>query len=137
MFPPSEGKTNHAKNSTEAKDGMWRVQFLERSNLFGRQVQRERCYCVLEMVRFSCSDNRCGNPRLAQQPGQRKLGAGNATPFGNLPEAVHNFTVGCFSLQVHPLAELVRFIAFGGFALPGTGQATTCERAPGDDSDAL
>src|ERR1035441_3783210 len=80
-----EGKTNHSKNSTEAKDGIRRVRFFERSNLFGSQVQRERCYRVREMVRFTGSDNRCGDPRLAEQPGQRELGAGNATLFGNLP----------------------------------------------------
>ena len=113
------------------------VRFLERSNLFGRQVQRERCYCVLEVVRFSGSDNRCADSRLAQQPGQRKLGAGNATSFGNLSQLLHNFAVGIFRLQVHPLAELVGFIAFGGFALPGAGQATARERAPGDDADVL
>src|SRR5664280_1451423 len=114
-----KAKTNHAKNSTEAKDGMRRVRFLERSNLVGRQVQRQSCYCVLKMMRFSGSDNRCGDPRLAEQPGQRKLGAGNSTLFGNLPQVVHDFMVGLFRLQVHPLAELVCFIAFGGFALPG------------------
>jgi len=81
MLPPSEGKTNHAKNSTEAKDGMWRVRFLERSNFFGRQVQRERCCCVLEMVRFSGSDNRCGDPGLLSS--QASASWARETPRGS------------------------------------------------------
>ena len=63
---------------------MRRVRFLKRSNLFGRQAQRERCYSVLEMMRFSGSDNWRGDPRLTEQPGKRELGAGNAAPAGNL-----------------------------------------------------
>src|ERR1035441_2817479 len=45
--------------------------------------------------------------------------------------------VGFLRVRVHALAELVCFVAFGGFALPQTSQAATGERAPGDDSDAL
>jgi hypothetical protein len=51
------------------------VRLLKSSDLFGTQVQRERCYGVLEMVRLGGADNWRGDPRLAEQPGKRDLRA--------------------------------------------------------------
>jgi len=47
-------------------------------NLLYREEERE-------MMRFGGSDNWRGDSRLAEQPGKRKLGSGNAAPAGNLP----------------------------------------------------
>src|ERR1017187_5189565 len=123
-------------NSTEAQDRVRRIRLLERSNLFRRQAQRQRCYGVLKMMWLGCANNGRSH-RLAEPPSESKLRAGNATLFCDLTQAVHNFTVSFFALRVHALPELVRFVAFGVFVLPWTSQAATRERAPGNDADTL
>src|SRR5208337_2280840 len=100
------------------------------------QAERERCYGVLKMMRLGCANNGRGD-RLAEQPGESQLRAGNATLFCDLTQAVHNFTVSFFALRVHALPELVRFVTSGVFALPRTSQTATRQRAPGNDADTL
>src|ERR1039458_4885889 len=123
-------------NSTEAQDRVRRIRLLERSNLFRCQAQRQRCYGVLKMMWLGCANNGRSH-RLAKQPGESKLRAGNATLFCDLTQAVHNFTVSLFRLRVQALSELVGFVAFCMFALPGTSEATARQRAPGNDADTL
>src|SRR5450759_5222999 len=89
------------------------------------------------MMRVGCANNRRGDDWLAEQPGESKLRAGNATLFGDLTQAVHNLKVSIFGLGVQTLAELVRFVAFSVFALPGTSQAAASERTPRNDADTL
>ena len=78
---------------------MRRIGLLERRNLFRRQAERERCYGVLKMMRLGCANNGRGDP-LAEQPDESKLRSGNATLFCDLTQAVHNFTVSFFALQI-------------------------------------
>ena len=63
---------------------MWYVRFLERRNLLRRQTERERCYSLLEVVWLVGADNWSRDARLAEHPGKRELGAGNATLFRHL-----------------------------------------------------
>src|ERR1039457_5823595 len=123
-------------NSTEAQDRVRRIRLLERSNLFRRQAQRQRCYGVLKMMWLGCANNGRSH-RLSEHPGERKPRAGNATLFCEPTPAGPHFTVSFFALRVHALPELVRFVAFGVFTLPRTSQTAARERAPGNDADAL
>src|ERR1039457_3723959 len=68
-------------NSTEAQDRVRRIRLLERSNLFRRQSERERCHGILKMMRLGCANNGRCDDRLTEQPGESKLRAGNATLF--------------------------------------------------------
>src|ERR1019366_6329084 len=111
------------------------IGLLERSNLFGRKPQRERCGGIRKMVRLRSPDNWRRDCRLAEHPGKRYLSAGSATLLGDPPHAVDDCVVKLFGLRVHAFPELVGFIAFGAFGLPGAGQAATCEGTPGDDAD--
>ena len=77
------------------------------------------------MVRFGCTDNRRGEGRLTQHPCESKLGSGNAALFCDFTEAVYNLLVGFLCVRVQALSELICFVSFRGFALPGTSQAAT------------
>ncbi len=66
-----------------------------------------------------------------------RVAIGTFRLVGELGEAADYFFVGVFRLGVDGLAELVGFGAFCGFGLPGAGESSAGQRAPGDDADAF
>ena len=73
-----------------------------------------------------------------QHPGQRNLGRSKAALFGDLFHVIDNIEVRIF--VIHLVGKCIRFSPHGIpiiCAVAVAGQETACQRAPGDDSNAL
>jgi hypothetical protein len=53
---------------------MWHIRPFERRHFLLRELDRKSGDGILQVVRLRCADNRCGDERLIQYPGQRDLG---------------------------------------------------------------
>ena len=74
----------------EAYDGVRHVGILQSGDLISGQLDVHRGQRIVEMVELSRADDRRGDHRLCQQPGERDLSARDATGFGN-----HGHPIDC------------------------------------------
>src|SRR5205814_7705212 len=97
----------------------------------------DRAERVFEMLDLGGAEDRGGQPRPRQQPGERDLGRPDALPGGDLDHRVRDREV---LVGVQRVAELVVVRAYGPLlAARATvaGEQTAGERAPRDEPDTL
>ena len=112
------------------------VEFLQGGDFICGEAHGNGGESIREMVRLGGPNDRCGDERFAEHPGQRDLRVGQTAMFSDLAQPVDDFAIARFGARVQAVAKLVGLGALGGFALPWTGQAAAGQRTPGNDPDA-
>ena len=109
---------------------------LQGCDLLGGELHIYRGNRVVEMVQLGGADDRGGNNRFRQEPGERNLCPRDATGFGHLGDAISDFLVGFFRLGEQPAKCLVGLGA-DATVVPVAAKFAARLRAPGDDADAF
>jgi hypothetical protein len=115
---------------------MRNVRLLKRRYFIGGQFHVHGCKSVVEMLQFGRTDDRSGDDRFGQQPGERHLGTRNAARRGDLRHPIDDLAVGILGLREQPREGLVGFGTDAG-VVPVASQLSARLRAPRDDADPL
>src|ERR1700732_4320980 len=120
----------------EAPHLVRRVRLFQQRNLLTRKFYLHAGEGLVEMVQPGGADDRGGDDRLCQKPGERHLRSGNAARWRDSRDPFDNLLVRLLGLREEPAYRLVGLSAGAGVA-PVARQAAARLRAPGDDADPL
>ena len=117
----------------EADHGVRHVGILQRDLISG-QLDVHRGQRIVEMVELSRADDRRGDHRLCQQPGERDLSARDATGVGNHGHPIDHLAVRLFGFSEQPGDRLIGFGADAG-VVPVAAQLAARLWARWNDAD--
>ena len=86
---------------------MRHIRLLQGGYLAGRKFYVHRCESVVEVVQLGGADDRGGDDRLGEQPGQRHLRPWNPPRPRNLGDAVDDLAVCLGGFPEEPLVSVV------------------------------
>ena len=109
---------------------------LKRDDLRVGQPHVQRGDRVGELLGLGRADDRRGDRRLGQHPGERDLRARDAAPPGDLLHRLDDPSILLLARSVGLLREGILLRAIG-LDLPVARQLAACKRAPRDDADTL
>src|SRR5438874_8002468 len=110
------------------------VGFLYGGGFLRRQLERQGSDRVVQVVELRGADDRRGDERFLQQPGERDLSPGYSSLFCDLAGPVDDAAVGAGARGIELFAELIGLQAAGAL-LPIAREASAGERAPGQYAD--